>query len=435
MVKSLIRKKQRVSQFVLPFRIPVLIGLYFFSAPASAYLQNSYFESTTSEVQKPQSTKFKFNGEYGLWVREHENQIEVNWITTEEDSGFLKVFKNGIQLYDVITESARSHRAAFDAIEESVLALQYGNFSSQADRHETIIELNKKETKNESVFTNIDSIYVLGDIHGRFDILIKLLQNARVIDSNLNWIANQKHLVALGDIFDRGQDVTRTVWFLYKLERQAKEQGGRVHLVLGNHEIMTFGNDLRYLSGKEKLIANIHNISYSEMYSPRHSILGKWLAQKPGILKINKALFAHGGITPDYNAISIQAFNDSLKTFLQEDVFNYLVQDSIPTALVDSLQFYKRLAFFYSSNSVFWYRAYVGSDTLAKDLKKVLKNFKSNVHIVAHTPVRTIREFYDGKIVAVDLADAATEMLLLVRRDKNKFKRFKVMLDGKFEQL
>ena len=152
MVKSLIRKKQRVSQFVLRFRIPVLIGLYFFSAPASAYLQNSYFESTTLEVQKPQSTKFKFNGEYGLWVREHENQIEVNWITTEEDSGFLKVFKNGIQLYDVITESARSHRAAFDAIEESVLALQYGNFSSQADRHETIIELNKKETKKKRNF-------------------------------------------------------------------------------------------------------------------------------------------------------------------------------------------------------------------------------------------------------------------------------------------
>jgi len=429
------RKKQTVSQFVLPFLISALIGLYFFLAPSSAYLQNSYFESTTSEVLKPQSKKFKFSGEYGLWVREHENQIEVNWITTEKDSGFLKVFKNGNQLYDFITDSAQSHRAAFDVIEESVFTLQYGGLSSQADRHETIIELNKKETKNESVFAKIDSIYVLGDIHGRFDILCKLLQNASVIDSNLNWIANQKHLVALGDIFDRGHDVTRTLWFLYKLERQAKEQGGRVHVVLGNHEIMTFGNDLRYLSGKEKLIASLHNISYSEMYGPRHSILGKWLAQKPGIIKINKALFAHGGITPEYNVFSIQAFNDSLRTFLQEDVFNYLLQDSIPTALVDSLQFYRRLAFFYSSNSVFWYRAYVGTDTLKKDLKKVLKHFKSKVHVVAHTPVRSIRDFYDGKIVAVDLANAATEMLLLVRKNKNKFKRMKIMLNGKFEQL
>lgn len=179
----------------------------------------------------------------------------------------------------------------------------------------------------------------------------------------------------------------------------------------------------------------MHNIGYSEMYSPRYSFLGKWLATKPGIIRINKALFAHGGITPDYNVISIRAFNDSLRTFLQEEVFYHLLQDSIPTALVDSLQFYRRLAFFYSSNSVFWHRAYVSSDTLDKDLKSVLKNFKSKVHVVAHTPVRSIGEFYDGKIVAVDLADAATEMLLLVRRSKNKFNRFKVLLDGTLEQL
>ncbi len=429
------KREQTARQLVSSFRIFILTWLYFCSGPASAYLQNNYSESATSEVQKPQSTKPKFDGEYGLWVREHQNQIEVKWITAEEDSGFLKVFKNGGQLYNFTTKPAQAHRAAFEVTEESVLRLQYGSLSNQSDKHETIVELNRQETRHESVFTKVDSIFVLGDIHGRFDILVELLQNGRIIDSNLNWIANKKHLVALGDIFDRGQDVTRTVWFLYQLERQAKEQGGRVHIVLGNHEIMTFGNDLRYLSGKEKLIANLHNISYSEMYSPRHSFLGKWLAQKPGIIKINKALFAHGGIVPEYNAISIHAFNDSLRTFLQEEVFNYLLQDTIPTALVDSLQFYKRLAFFYAGNSVFWHRAYVGTDTLENDLKRVLKNFKSNVHVVAHTPVKSIQEFYDGKIIAVDLADAATEMLLLVRKNKNKFNRFKVLMSGKLEQL
>lgn len=429
------RQKRTVKPFVVPLLISAVIAFYFFSVPSSAYLQSSSSNSALLKVQKPQSQTFKFNGEYGLWVREYENQVEINWITAEEDSGFLTVFKNGSQFHSFTTDSAKTHRAAFQASKESVYTLHYGSLSDQADRHETIIELNKKDRENKSVFTNIDSIFVLGDIHGRFDILVELLQNARVIDSNLNWIANQKHLVALGDIFDRGPDVTRTVWFLYKLERQAKKQGGRVHIVLGNHEIMTFGNDLRYLSRKEKLIADSYHISYSEMYSPRHSILGKWLAKKPGILKLNKALFAHGGITPEYNAISIQAFNDSLQTFLQEDVFNYLVQDSIPTALVDSLQFYKRLAFFYSSNSVFWHRAYVGTDTLENDLNNVLKHFKSKLHVVAHTPVRSIREFYDGKIVAVDLAEAATEMLLLVRKGKNKFKKFKVMLDGMLFQL
>jgi len=65
----------------------------------------------------------------------------------------------------------------------------------------------------------------------------------------------------------------------------------------------------------------------------------------------------------------------------------------------------------------------------------MLKHFKSKLHVVAHTPVRSIKEFYDRKIVAVDLAEAATEMLLLVRRDKNKFNRFKVMLNKMLLQL
>jgi len=233
------RQKRAVKRFVVPILISALIGFYFFSVPSSAYLQNSFSNSVSLKVQKPPSPKFKFNGEYGLWVREHENQIEVSWITAEEDSGFLKVLKNESQLHSFTTGFAKTHRAAFQANKESLYTLHYGSLSDQTDRHKTIIELNKKDRKNESVFTNIDSIFVLGDIHGRFDILIELLQNARVIDSNLNWIANQKHLVALGDIFDRGHDVTRTVWFLYKLERQAKKHGGRVHIVLGNHEIGT----------------------------------------------------------------------------------------------------------------------------------------------------------------------------------------------------
>ena len=47
-------------------------------------------------------------------------------------------------------------------------------------------------------------------------------------------------MVFLGDLFDRGNDVVRTLWFIYRLEREARKQGGAIHVVLGNHEIMTF---------------------------------------------------------------------------------------------------------------------------------------------------------------------------------------------------
>ncbi|MFQ5677461.1 MAG: metallophosphoesterase, partial [bacterium] len=273
-----------------------------------------------------------------------------------------------------------------------------------------------------------------GDIHGEFNNLTNLLLKAGLVDSELNWTGHKRHIVALGDIFDRGHDVTRTLWFLFKLEKQAAQTGGMVHVVLGNHEIMTFGNDLRYLSGKEKLIATTHHVNYAEMYSPRHSLLGQWLAQKPALLKIDSALFAHGGVTPPYTALSIQAINDSVKAFLQEDVFYSLLQGSVPAG-VDSSKFYNRLAFFYADDSIFWHRGYVRSDTLKNDLKKVLKAFKAKVQVVAHTPVQSIRTFYDGKVIAVDLNKPVTEMLLLVRDGKNKFKKFKVTAVGVVEPI
>ena len=71
---------------------------------------------------------------------------------------------------------------------------------------------------------------------------------------------------------------------------------------------------------------------------------------------------------------------------------------------MDSIRFYRRLAFFYGGNSLFWHRGYVQSDTLQQDLKKILNEFKSNVLVVAHTPVLTISELYEGKIIAVDLS-------------------------------
>lgn len=381
-----------------------------------------------------QPQKFQLNGEYGLWIQRADNNVNVHWITAAKDSGLFRAFVSGEQIFEVTTPASYGHRAAFSTDAEN-LSIRYGSLSHRDDIHETEIYLGQAPvTKAKSVFSKVDSIYVLGDIHGEFDRLTNLLLKAGFINSELNWSGNKRHIVALGDIFDRGHDVTRTLWFLYKLERQAAQTGGMVHVILGNHEIMIFSNDLRYLSGKERLIATTHDANYAEMYSPRTSLLGQWLARKPALLKIDSALFAHGGVTPPYTALSIEAINDSVEAFLQEDVFYSLLQGSVPAG-VDSSKFYNRLAFFYADDSIFWHRGYVSSNTLKDDLKKVLKAFKAKVQVIAHTPVQSIRTFYDGKVIAVDLNKPATEMLLLVRDGKNKFKRFKVTLEGAVEPI
>ena len=375
-----------------------------------------------------QSKQFKFNSEYGLWVEAGSGQINVHWLTTKPDSGILEVYDGDILLNKFVTPLSQSHKVSFESSSKGPLRLRYGAQSGAENHHETLIYLEPSVPK--STFKGVDSVYVLGDIHGEFENLIELLGNAKIIDSEFNWIGNKKHLVALGDIFDRGADVTRTLWFLYELERQADRVGGKVHVLLGNHEIMTFCNDLRYLSAKERMIAQLYSTNYSNMYNVQRSILGKWLATKPGIIRINKILFAHGGVTPVYNGYTVQSFNNTLRTFLQEEIFQYLLTDSAITNGVDSLKYSNRLRFFFAENSLFWHRGYVLADTLHSELKDVLKHFKSNTHVVAHTAVHTIRDFYEGRVVAVDLVKPATELLLMVRANSNEMKKYKLDLTG-----
>ena len=60
----------------------------------------------------------------------------------------------------------------------------------------------------------------------------------------------------------------------------------------------------------------------------------------------------------------------------------------------------------------------------------MLENFNSRVHVVGHTPLKTIGEFYEGKLIATDLEEPATEMLHLTRREDGGWDRFRIPLEG-----
>ena len=405
----------------------------------SALLHSKWLhEDSQTRVEKErgsatQSSSLKFEGEYGLWVQNTNDEITVHWITAKPDSGILSVLNDQKEIYRFATPDSLVHKVSFNKPKTASIKIRYGSLKNELATHETLIHLQQK--RPEAVFSKVDSVFVLGDIHGQFDNLTKLLINAKLIDSDLNWIGHKKHLVALGDIFDRGPDVTRTLWFFYQLERQAEKTEGKVHILLGNHEIMTFADDLRYLSTKEKRLAELYGSQYSKMYDMRDSILGKWLATKPGMLRIDSILFAHGGVIPYYANYPIQEFNNTLFNFLHEDIFTQLLTDSTVFSRYDSAFVIKRFLFFYGEDSVFWYRDYIQTDTLENELKWVLKKSKSKLHVVGHTPVKSIREYYDGKLIAVDLIYEVTEMLLLVRYKKNKYKRFKFKINGLIEQI
>jgi hypothetical protein len=386
------------------------------------------------QAQSEQAGTFKFYGEYGLYIHDRNDSLFVHWMTMAEDSGYLKVRYREDILHNFHTAPAKIHKSVFKNPGKKQLVLEYGSIQNENDKNRTVIFPKQKARPEKSRFSKADSIFVVGDVHGRFDELVQLLQSARVIDADLHWTGGKAHLAMLGDLFDRGHDVTRLLWFLYGLEREARQKKGYVHIVLGNHEIMTMANDLRYLSGKENLIASSYGTTYDKLFDVKESLLGRWLGNKPAIIKIDKALLAHGGVTPNYAHYPLDAYIDSLFAFLREPVFRDLMGDSTVEARYDAVYFENRLRFFFGSLSPFWFRGYVQTDTLGAFLDGVLKRYGTKVHVVAHTPVPTITELYDGKLIAVDLHNAATEMLLLVK-DGRKYKRFKYDLAGNVVEL
>ena len=172
----------------------------------------------------------------------------------------------------------------------------------------TLLSLDSYDTiyyPEKSTFKKIKKIAALSDIHGQYDIAIELLKNNKIIDENLNWNFAKGHLVITGDIFDRGDKVNELLWLIYKLENQAKDKGGRVHYLLGNHEYMILQNDLRYLTDKYVLSSKLLDIDYDKLYGNK-TILGKWLRSKPAIIKLNNIVFTHGGISEKFLELLLQ---------------------------------------------------------------------------------------------------------------------------------
>ncbi|HYO51116.1 MAG TPA: metallophosphoesterase [Chloroflexia bacterium] len=81
-------------------------------------------------------------------------------------------------------------------------------------------------------------IYVIGDVHGEYDKLVGLLQNAALIGDNLAWIGGNAVLWFMGDLFDRGHGGIATIDLVMRLQREAPGVGGRVSSLLGNHDML-----------------------------------------------------------------------------------------------------------------------------------------------------------------------------------------------------
>lgn len=240
-------------------------------------------------------------------------------------------------------------------------------------------------------FTDVQNIVALSDIHGQYPLFVELLQQHGVIDTALNWIFGTGHLVINGDIFDRGMGVTDALWLTYKLQRQANSAGGKVHYLIGNHELMVLDNDLRYVHKEYEVIAEILGKSYSEQYGNK-SFFGRWIRQQPITIKINDIWFVHAGISPEI-----------VKENLNPAKINTLFRDSIFTQDRTDYRADSTLKLLATSAGPLWYRGYFKDESLQQvDIVQILHYWNAQHMVIGHTSLKQITPLYEGKIIAID---------------------------------
>ena len=292
-------------------------------------------------------------------------------------------------------------------------------------------------------------VVAISDVHGAYDAMVQTLRNVDVLDDELNWAGGDTHLVIIGDLLDRGPRSRDAMDLMMRLEGEAEDAGGRVHVLIGNHEMMNMIGDLRYVSKAEyaafaKDETSRERDRWFEAWAARrggastpvrdsfdntfpHGYFalaeafsadgkyGKWLLEKPIIAVINRAAFVHGGLPPVVIEMGLEGVNKNLRknlstyvhaietltdagVLLPTDSFydhERLVTNYVPALdesrdVLDAIKAVQRLSdsAVLSSDGPLWYRGNVKCSGLIEKhrLEDALEAIGADRVVVGHTP-------------------------------------------------
>lgn len=250
------------------------------------------------------------------------------------------------------------------------------------------VQLKPQLTIEPSIYELPDKFLAVSDIEGNIEAFIMLLIDAGVMDANYNWTYGAGHLFFVGDLFDRGTNVTECLWLLYRLESQAEAVGGKIHFIIGNHDIMNLIGDFRYVA--EKYVSNVALMSETllSVYA-QDTELGRWLRTKNVIERAGPVIFVHAGISP-----AIYDLN------LSYDQINYWGRFRMnqpcsgpPCSIINGG----------SATGIYWYRGMAQNALTQDQVNEIVAAFNGEQVVIGHTLFPSISLLYQGRVVAIDL--------------------------------
>jgi len=241
--------------------------------------------------------------------------------------------------------------------------------------------------------------WVIGDVQGYLDALLRVLNSVGLISGEgaHSWTGGRSSLAVLGDLVDRGPDGVGVIELLMRLEKEARRVGGRVEVVIGNHDILMlaacrFGSMMSNATGRTvmedwRLSGGV--ASDLARLTDAHVM---WLRDLPGMRLEREVLMVHADalLYCEYGS-SVEEVNAAFAAILHGDDF------AAWDRLLDNFS---------------QHRAFLGPSGCQR-LEELLAMFGGQQLVHGHTPIARMTrrppeavtvpyEYCDGRCINVD---------------------------------
>ncbi len=206
-------------------------------------------------------------------------------------------------------------------------------------------------------------IIVIGEVQGAANTVAAFLEHLDLIDSEQHWSGGDTILIQTGDLIDDGEHVRAALDLFMGLQEEAAAAGGRVIVLMGNHEALNILGELRgvnpmayqsfagpdsenrqrqvwdewsaWRTQQAEAVGEAFEadseaelkwfaahppgwVEYVESMGP-DSVYGAWLRSLPVAVEINNVLFVHGGVHQEIEDREVASINrrvvDEIKSF------------------------------------------------------------------------------------------------------------------------
>jgi hypothetical protein len=313
---------------------------------------------------------------------------------------------------------------------------------------------------------DVERVVAIGDVHGSLQPLRALLRGLDLIDEGESWSGGRQHLVLVGDLLDRGADDRAILDLVMRLRREAIDAGGRVHVVLGNHEVMNLMRDMRYVSRESyadfveferkrdrnkahRRFMTAHHRpgmpasevveAFLDTYPPGYfgrlrafdpdGVYGEFLLGLPSAIRIDDVVFVHGGLTDEVARLGLDELNRSVEQSLRSALAARAELEERIGPLIDRRQTIDRARELaardgagsgsarallerledlpFASDGPFWYRGHsVENERIERwSFDRALAALDAEVLVIGHTPTAggRITSRFAGRLYRTDV--------------------------------